>query len=59
MEKEVWKYQVWLGPNLVFESIDKLEALEYFNSLPSGVGKPSSQWRGLTQTKTLIDDGED
>lgn len=58
MEKEIWKYKVWIGPDCVLETIDKEEAIKTFNDLPSGAGQPASKRRGLTQEKTLLEDGE-
>jgi len=56
MEKEEWKYQVWVGNDLMLETFDQAEALSTFYGIP--VGQVPSKRRALIRTITMLEDGE-
>lgn len=56
MDKEEWKYQVWVGNELVLETMDQAEALDTYHQLP--VGQVASKRRALTRAITMLEDGE-
>jgi len=56
MEKEIFKYQVCVGSEILLETEDQTEAVKTFNSLPSGEGLAPSKRRSLTRVKILLED---
>ena len=56
MEKEIFKYQVCVGSEILLETEDQVEAVKTFNNLPSGTGQPASKRRSLTRVKILLED---